>query len=445
MRKIMRHPFLALLPATLLLGQPALAAEDPLLTLVRLLKDNGTINQQAYTVMADAIRQRAQPPAAAVAEKTATMPETRIDTKGKLELSSSDGDFKVRVGGRVQADYNAFDSDIAKLGSGSEIRRGRLFVSGTMWQAWQYKFQYDFIDTGIKGIKDAYIRYRGLGNGAVTVGHFKEPYSLENMTSSKYTMFIERSLPAAFLPGRSIGLSYATHGENWSANAGVFGKGVDDAGANDEGYAVSGRATWTPLHSKTDTLHLGLAASHRDNGSVNTLRLKSKPEAHAAALNLVDSGTLDVNSYNRYGLEAAWLHGPFALQSEYMRVGLQRKMAGNPDPDFHGWYVEGSWFLTGESRNYKASSGAYSKVTPKGIVGKGGYGAWELGLRFSSIDLEDADVMGGKEQNVTIGLNWYTTPNIRFMANYVDVLNLDGGTHAGDQPSAFLLRGQIEF
>ncbi len=440
----MRPPFPALLPLALLMNPPVLAAEDPLLTLVRLLKDNGTIDQTAYATLEQAIRQRTQQPAAAVAER-APAPETRIDTRGKLELGSGDGDFKVRVGGRVQADYNAFDSDITKLGSGSEIRRGRLFVSGTMWQAWQYKFQYDFTGTGIKGIKDAWIRYRGTGPGAITAGHFKEPFSLENMTSSKYTMFIERSLPAAFLPGRSIGLAYAAHGQDWSANAGVFGKGVDDAGANDEGYAVSGRVTWAPLHNHDNTLHLGLAASHRDTGSVNTLHLKSKPEAHAAALNLVDSGSLDVSSYNRYGLEAAWLHGPFALQSEYMRVGLNRKLAGNPDPDFHGWYVEGSWFLTGESRHYKASSGSFSKVTPKGIVGQGGIGAWEVGMRFSSIDLSDADIMGGEEQNLTVGLNWYTTPNIRFMANYVDVLNVDGGTHNGDQPSAFLLRGQIEF
>ena len=441
---MIRHVLTAVLPLALLLNQAVCAQEDPLLTLVRVLRDNGTINQQAYATMAEAIRQRGQAMAAKTARKAA-VPETHINTKGKLEISSSDGGFKVRVGGRVQADYNAFDSDRAKLGNGSEIRRGRLFVSGTMWRAWQYKFQYDFTSTGIKGIKDAYIRYRGPGPGVTTVGHFKEPYSLENMTSSKYTMFIERSLPAAFLPGRSIGLAYAAHGGNWSASGGVFGKGVDDTGANDEGYAASGRVTWAPLHSKENTLHLGLAASHRDTGSLNSLRLKTRPEAHAAAVSLVDSGNLDVSSFNRYGLEAAWLHGPFTLQSEYMRLGLNRKLPGGSDLDFDGWYVEGSWFLTGESRNYQAGKGAYSKITPKGIVGQGGMGAWELGLRFSSIDLSDADVTGGEEQNLTVGLNWYTTPNIRFMANYVDVLNLDGGKHAGDQPAAFLLRGQIEF
>ncbi len=427
----------------LLLCQASAAAEDPLLTLVRVLRDNGTINQQAYATMAAAIRERSRP--TAMAKDTPAASSPRIDTHGQRKPVARDGDFKLRVGGRIQADYNAFDSDRARLGNGSEIRRGRMFVSGTMWRAWRYKFQYDFTGTGIKGIKDAWLRYRGVAGGDITVGNFKEPYSLENMTSSKYTMFIERSLPSAFLPGRSIGLAYSSHGRNWSANAGIYGKGVDDAGASDEGYAASGRATWAPVHDQTHTLHLGLAASYRDTGSINGLRLKSRPEAHASAVNLVDTGTLDVSSFNRYGLEAAWLQGPFGLQGEYMRLDLNRKLPGGSDLGFDGWYIEGSWFLTGESRNYKAGKGAYSRVTPRGIVGQGGIGAWELGLRFSSIDLNDADIGGGAEQNLTLGLNWYTTPNIRFMANYVNVLNLDGGAHNGDRPSAFLLRGQIEF
>jgi Phosphate-selective porin O and P len=84
----------------------------------------------------------------------------------------------------------------------------------------------------------------------------------------------------------------------------------------------------------------------------------------------------------------------------------------------------------------------FKNPKPKGIVGKGGIGAWELLARYSTLDLSDEDVDGGEEDNVTVGINWYPTPNFRFMANYVRVLDLDGGDFDGAEPDAFLLRAQ---
>ena len=78
-------------------------------------------------------------------------------------------------------------------------------------------------------------------------------------------------------------------------------------------------------------------------------------------------------------------------------------------------------------------------------VGKGGIGAWQFALRFSSLDLTDEDITGGKEENFTVGLNWYATPNIRFIANYVSVLDVDGGPEDGDEPESFQIRTQVEF
>jgi phosphate-selective porin OprO/OprP len=124
---------------------------------------------------------------------------------------------------------------------------------------------------------------------------------------------------------------------------------------------------------------------------------------------------------------------------------VDRDISTNPDLDFSGFYVEGGWFLTGESMNYKPSSGKYSRVTPKGIVGKGGIGAWQVALRFSSLDLTDEDISGGEEDNFTLGLNWYATPNIRFTANYVNVLDVEGGSNDGDEPESFQIRSQVEF
>ena len=137
--------------------------------------------------------------------------------------------------------------------------------------------------------------------------------------------------------------------------------------------------------------------------------------------------------------------GPFSLQGEYMSV--DNDVNGGDDPTFNSWYAYGSWFLTGESRAYKTSSGTFDRVKPKSIVGKGGIGAWELGTRFSSIDLNDAGITGGKEQDLTIGLNWYATPTIRFMANYIKVMDLTDPQNVTDdsEPNIFEMRAQIDF
>ena len=141
----------------------------------------------------------------------------------------------------------------------------------------------------------------------------------------------------------------------------------------------------------------------------------------------------------------AYINGPFHLQSEYYHTTVDREISTNEDLTFSGFYVEGGWFLTGESMNYKASKGSFSRVTPKGVVGKGGIGVWQVAMRYSSLDLTDEDITGGEEDNFTVGLNCYATPNIRFAANYVNVLDVEGGPKDGDEPESFQIRTQVEF
>jgi phosphate-selective porin OprO/OprP len=141
------------------------------------------------------------------------------------------------------------------------------------------------------------------------------------------------------------------------------------------------------------------------------------------------------------GAEIATVQGPFSAQAEYITTSVQRD--ADRDLDFDGWYAQASYFLTGESRQYK--DGKFARVTPKSIVGEGGIGAWELALRFSTLDLSDADIDGGEADSVTLGMNWYPTPTLRFTANYVDVLDVEGGANDGDEPSVLQLRSQWAF
>lgn len=407
----------------------ASAGQDTDKELLDVLLKKGTITQQEYNELL----------------KT-TEDDVEVSTSGgRLRFKSSEAEFE--VGGRLMVDtahyYNNHD-----LNSGSEIRRARLFMSGKVYEDWNFKLQTDFAGNEVS-LKDAYLRYTGLDYADITVGNFKEPWSLEELTSSKYITFMERALPVeAFAPSRRLGVGGHSHskgGLSWNAGYGIFADTVNADNSNDnEGYGYAARLTVAPIAEKNRVVHLGGYGEWRAPTD-DEVRYRSRPESHIANVRLVDTGTIgNVDNTVKWGLEAATVMGPFSLQGEYMNV--DNDVDGGSDPTFSGWYAYGSWFITGESRTYKASSGTFDRVKPKSIVGKGGKGAWELGARYSSLDLNDSGINGGEEENLTIGLNWYATPTVRFMANYIKVLDLKDPTTTDDsEPDVFQLRAQIDF
>jgi len=98
-------------------------------------------------------------------------------------------------------------------GDRSEFRRARIFVRGEAFYVIDYKLEMDFADnpsvyTGNNqstSFKDVYISVTKLPwLGHVRVGHFKEPFGLEQATSTRFITFMERSVgdEPAIVPGR---------------------------------------------------------------------------------------------------------------------------------------------------------------------------------------------------------------------------------------------------
>jgi phosphate-selective porin OprO/OprP len=265
----------------------------------------------------------------------------------------------------------------------------------------------------------------------------------------------------------------AVNGDNWTASAGLFGDTVTTQNVDDEGKGGAGRITYAPFFVKDRVLHLGLGGQYRipgDNATAprrETVRFRSKPESNIITDNLTQSATLtsagktfgrssgrtvdtgdipgDVEDYTLFGAEMAAVYGPFSAQGEYIRADVNREIGD--DLAFDGYYVYASYFLTGDTRNYKADRGVFDAIQPAKPfrLRGGGWGAWELGVRFSSIDLSDDTVNGGEEQDVTVGLNWYPNSYIRLTANYVNVLDIDGGAHDDEDLDAFQMRAQVAY
>jgi len=359
-----------------------------------------------------------------------------------LELKSNDGSASLKVGGRIMLD-NAFFSDDSAAEDGTEFRRTRLMLSGKV-NDFEWKTQYDFASHkgGIgPAFKDVYV---GLGGvpyaGALRAGHFKEPFGLEELTSSKYITFMERSLTSAFAPSRNVGVMAHRALEGGTLAYGVF-RTTNDLGFNtgDGDYSVTGRYTRAINTEGGSLIHLGGALSSR---STNSLSLNPRASAHlgpkVATGNPGDlAGTVaGVDGEFRYGVEAAWVKGSLSLQGEFMGSSV----SATNNATYTGWYLMGSYFLTGESRPYDSKKGIFKRVKPAREFAWGeSWGATELAVRYGSINYEDF-TDGAHLEDLTVGLNIYHNPVFRTMFNYV-YSDMTGGTREGIH--AFMVRWQI--
>lgn len=352
--------------------------------------------------------------------------------------------------GNYAYDFNEFSGD----GYGNAATR---FEDDHDWRRKEFglslkrKGVYDFgasFDFHAKTWMDVALRVESkalLGHdaGKFRVGHMKLPLGFEGNTATRNASFMENSLATqAFYQGRRIGVDWAFERPHYLLNAGYYGQ---DLQGNNNGNTLAARAAWTPFKQAGHVLHMGVSATEEHpDGEINGLgvqvlpsvRWRAKPEASLTNVRLVDSGTLTrVDRIRRHGVEALWIQGPYSLQGEYLRQKTDRD-GGLPSYSADGFYLSGSWLLTGESRTY--AGGNVSNPKPKT-----GYGAVELLARYSQIDLDGDGIAGGREHNWTLGANWYLRQNFKFQANYVRADAERGAFSAS--PRVFELRAQLSF
>lgn len=420
----------------LLLASPAFAQEKSVaVEILDILKANGQISDEQYRTLMKKAEAEGEKGEAAVAQSAAQKPDPktmRVYWSSGLRMKSKDGNFSLKVGGRIMNDWAIYSTDsdtpdtFRKIGDGTEFRRARLYMEGEVYTNIKYKAQYDFGGQDAD-FKDVYIELKKIPTlGNLRIGHFKEPMSIEELTSSKYITFMERSLPNVFAQGRNTGFQIANSFADKRATAavGVF-RDVGDSGngfSKSSDYNVTARITALPWYEDKGKrlLHVGFGYTHEFRHDEDSMiRFRARPEAHLGP-RFVDTKAFKAKSVNYFNPEFAAVYGPFSLQGEYIFTEVNSKEYD--DPSFDGSYIYGSVFLTpGDYRRYKTSSGAFDRVKPANDLSwsGGGIGAIEAAVRYSQLDLTDGMIRGGTLSNITAGLNWYLNPNVRFMLNYV--------------------------
>jgi phosphate-selective porin OprO and OprP len=320
-----------------------------------------------------------------------------------------------------QYDVDDFSHDDGHLQDAATNRRKYLGLYLKNNGIYDAKIEFDYQS---RKWQDAYLRlqsgaFLGRDIGAFQFGQSKTPVSLEGNTSSSATTFIELALPSQVVyENRRVGVDWALSRPGWLASVGYYG---GDLQGDNDGRTLAGRFAWVPFDRSGDVVHLGVTASRESRDATTdgagvvsppSARFRTTPEAGLSSLYLVDSGSLVAASrIDRYGLEGLWIRGPWSLQSEYLQADT-RFDNGKPDYHVEGYYAFASWVLTGESRPYR--DGNVGNIVPSGK-----WGAFELALRYSSVNLDDGGVRGGRERDWTLGANWYLGRHLKFQANYI--------------------------
>ncbi|MEN8251070.1 MAG: porin [Bacteroidota bacterium] len=405
---------------------------------------------------------------------------------GMPEIVSSDGQSSFAIGGRVLIDAaqlpdqtkegNIEDAPAGfyKAQTATEVRKAYLGVEGTFWKDWEYELEVDLAENEVD-IKNAKVTYGGWKDNDVTFGFQKPAFGLENTQSSRYSQFMERGLTDEFSPSRDLGVSWR-HVEDWGAfKVGAFIPNTiealeDEDQLDDEGdpeltnradaYTYTGRISYAPIDMSNQTVHLGASALYTNYSDNDGVKFSARPESHLSQ-KLVESQKIrDPDYTSAYGLEAAYSGHGFLIESEYVTSetkGLNGKASKTDERDkydYDAWYVSASYMLTGESHPYSKKKGTFGAVMPDHPVSKGGWGAWEVGLRFSSIDLNDGvnykdeDMLGGQLDDITLGVNWYLENNLKVMLNYIkydaDSYDHESGDYLKDQ-SDDILQARVQW
>jgi len=262
----------------------------------------------------------------------------------------------------------------------------------------------------------------------LSVGKQKEPISMERIMSMVQLPMQERSsVSDAFLPSRNFGVVLSGSGESqrWTWAGGVFNDWIDTStDIGDSATQVIGRVTWLPFitEDESNLFHLGLGL--RQSNGKEGAQFLTEPEFNKSPI-FVDTGFLDANDGFQVNLETSWRKGPYWLHAEYISTDVDSP--SNGDLDFSGYHVTGSWVISGEMRSYNKKSGIMGPIPVARSVYQGGWGAWELSARFSSLDLTDGLVDGGKMDIFSVGLNWWLSPVFNVNMNYRFIDNELGG------------------
>jgi phosphate-selective porin OprO/OprP len=356
-------------------------------------------------------------------------------------LRSKDNDFVLRITGQIQTDYRAFleEADGVDIDS-IFLRRARLGIEANMFKYYEFRFLPDF-GQGKAVIQDSYMNVHYWDQLQFEVGKFKQPFSYEQLIQDRYVPTMERSMIDQLVPARDVGAML--HGQklfcdrfDWAIS--VSNGEINGDGDLNEHKDVNGRVAWRPLNSDdfiplVRRLQVGISGSFGvEQEPMNPNILRTPATVPWFKFNSTVQADGD---RSRWSPELAYFYGPLGIAAQYFRQEQDlRPAASGPtykfrtDVPFEGYYVMGTYLLTGEERTgYSEPIAPCRPFDPRCPFHCPG--AWELVLRVSHLEVDDVFLPDGARlanpvgnsraaTELTAGFNWYFNKWVRMQMNY---------------------------
>jgi phosphate-selective porin OprO/OprP len=400
---------------------------------------------------------------------------------GAYTLESANGRNSISLTGRMHLDYRFNDAytggagddrDSQSLSDQFELRRARLGVKGKFANDFKYEIVGNLPGTATVDV--AFLDWAKYDAFQVRTGKFKQPFGLEQLTSSNNIALMERSYVDQTVPAKKVGLQVmGSPKAGYTYALSTFqphDTELNIAGGDRFSGAARGTINFAEIMgNKEAIMHLGLAgldenytiatstssqtsdaAASATRGTISSFRTSGRGLNNAfrgqvggAACN--GSGwscTSEFSASVRHkaiGLEGIFASGPFKLAGEYSQGDYRGNQAANSTSyDTKTYYLEAGWFLTGEKYASSYKNGVFSSFKPNNDfdIDKGNWGAIELLARAEGYDVDNIAFTGsnGRVQGsvngsstgsteagaktYTGGVRWILNPNVVLKANY---------------------------
>ncbi|MCX7628561.1 MAG: porin [Methylophilaceae bacterium] len=419
------------------LSQPAFCGEEAEDTQLRIRELERQIERMAAQIKA----LEAQINKAGAAPDAPRPHAVEASFKDGLVLSDASGTWSLRPYVRLQLDARHYTPDAFGADTFS-MRRARLGVIGTFFSEFLLRIEGEYAE-GNARLNDGYLEFNRWPSANLRLGQFKPYYGLERTQGAMDLDFMERAL-SDYVAGSVFDRGFMVHGEPLAglyyhvAYTNGTGQNVDENDVRNDGKDISARLTgniaqW--LGWRDSVVHLGgWAASGRQGvgSAIPVLRTEGRGVTFfsTTGTSAARDNTFETEVRRlRYGFEMALAHGPLKFQGEYIHAGFDGR---GFERDMTAWYASLQWLVTGEHYADFYRKSAFGRLVPRRDFDRGdGWGALELGLRYSSFEAGDfvasnppgtGRLAAGMTRGAdawTLGAKWILNPNAQLQLNFV--------------------------
>lgn len=390
-------------------------------------------------------------------QKVNSVPISAQLQDGILVFQNKDANYKMWFDVRVQGDAAAFfghDKNLVNIGNGMILRRTRFAIKAQLDKNWYGELDTDWT-SGTPEIKDAILEYTGIENLSIKMGNFKENFSIQRNTTSRYLQFMERPMATYLAPSRHIGLNFKYDLPYLWTSVGVFGPELEDSetmtaiqdgnkdlGLN-EGLSYTAKIVGRPLYKKENaSLHIGAAVSYREpklssTDGYNAVRYSTRNTTAINRKKFLDTDAIKGLDHElAYTIELAghWnglrYEGAYIARTAYLDPEKQTVIPADElaPQTASGYYFQAGYLLFGGKQNYDAGGAKYTRINP----GRS-WGDVELCARYEAADFNLSKYYaGGSAQAFCLGINYYPTKNVKFVINYQYNMNDKYANGKGD-------------